>query len=47
VTVWSYLDRMNFSAICCPQLIPDPHEITDRLRGAMDELLEATNARAS
>lgn len=46
VTVWSYLDRMNFSAIVCPQLIPDPHEITDRLRGALDELLEATSALA-
>lgn len=46
VTVWSYLDQMNFSAITCPQLIGDLHEITDRFRGALDELLEATSAMA-
>jgi diacylglycerol O-acyltransferase len=40
VTVWSYLDGMNFSAICCPDTLPDVHAITEGLRHALDELVK-------
>ena len=39
VTVWSYGDRMNFSLLTCPDLLPDVGNIADRLPAALDELL--------
>lgn len=41
VTVWSYLDDMNFSAISCPELIGDLHAVTDGLHDALAELIKA------
>ena len=41
VTVWSYGDRMNFSLLTCPDLLPDVRAVADRLQGALDELLAA------
>lgn len=39
VTVWSYVDRMNFTLLACPDLLPDLDELTAELRPALDELL--------
>ena len=39
VTVWSYVDRMNFTLLACPDLLPDLDELVGELRPALDELL--------
>ena len=39
VTAWSYLDRMNFSLLACPDLLPDLAPIVDGLRPALDALV--------
>jgi diacylglycerol O-acyltransferase / wax synthase len=44
ITVWSYLDRLNFSAIACPDTLPDLRGIVDRLGPALDELAVAVGA---
>ena len=41
VTVWSYLDRMNFSAIACPDTLPDLRSVVDGLEESLAELLKA------
>jgi diacylglycerol O-acyltransferase len=41
ITVWSYLDRLNFSAIACPDTLPDLRGIVERLQPALDELVKA------
>lgn len=41
VTVWSYGDRMNFSLLTCPDLLPDLRDVADRLPAALDELASA------
>jgi hypothetical protein len=38
ITVWSYLDRLNFSALACPDTLPDLDELVAHLRPALDEL---------
>lgn len=38
VTVWSYVDRMNFSLLACPDLLPDVHLLASYLPGALSEL---------
>jgi len=39
VTVWSYCDQLNVGVIACREHIADPHEITDGMAAALDELL--------
>ena len=39
ITVWSYCDQLNVGVIACLEHIPDPHEITDGMAMALDELL--------
>lgn len=39
ITVWSYCDQLNIGVIACREHIPDPHEITDGMAAALDELL--------
>jgi diacylglycerol O-acyltransferase len=39
VTAWSYVDRMNFSLLSCPDLIADLAPLVRELRPALDELL--------
>ena len=39
ITVWSYLDRMSFAAIACPESMPDLHAVTDGLAAALQELV--------
>ena len=43
VTVWSYIDQMNFAAIACRDLLPEVHKITDGIHDALDELLKAAD----
>jgi len=43
VTVWSYIDQMNFAAISCASLLPEVHTITDGLHESLDELLKAAD----
>jgi len=38
VTAWSYVDRMNFSLLSCPDLIPDLGPLLAELSPALDEL---------
>jgi diacylglycerol O-acyltransferase len=38
VTAWSYVDRMNFSLLSCPDLVPDLAPLVDGLPRALDEL---------
>jgi diacylglycerol O-acyltransferase len=40
VTVWSYCDQLNVGVIACREQIPDPHEITDGMASALQELLD-------
>ncbi|MFL6240792.1 MAG: WS/DGAT/MGAT family O-acyltransferase [Actinomycetes bacterium] len=47
VTVWSYLDRLNFSALACPDVLPDLRGIVERLQPALDELVKAAEESAS
>ena len=44
VTVWSYIDQMNFAAIACREHIPQLHRITDGLNEGLQELLKAARA---
>lgn len=41
VTAWSYVDRLNFSWLTCPDLVGDVAELAGYARPALDELLEA------
>ena len=38
VTAWSYVDRMNFSFLSCPDLVPDLAPLVAELPRALDEL---------
>lgn len=38
VTAWSYVDRMNFSFLSCPDLLPDLAPLVAELPRALDEL---------
>ncbi len=38
VTVWSYVDRMNFSLLSCPDLIPDLQPLVAQFAPALAEL---------
>jgi diacylglycerol O-acyltransferase len=39
VTVWSYVDRMNFSLLACPDLLPDVDALAAYFPDALAELL--------
>jgi WS/DGAT/MGAT family acyltransferase len=43
ITVWSYIDQMNFAAIACRDLLPEVHRITDGLTDALGELMAAAD----
>lgn len=38
VTVWSYVDRMNFSLLACPDLLPDVEALASYFPAALAEL---------
>jgi WS/DGAT/MGAT family acyltransferase len=41
ITVWSYLDRLNFSALACPDTLPDLPGLVKHLKPALAELCAA------
>ncbi|MCW2673992.1 MAG: tgs2 1 [Frankiales bacterium] len=41
-TVWSYLDKMNFSLLACPDLLPDLRGLADRLPASLRDLVRAS-----
>lgn len=41
ITVMSYLDRLDFSILTCPDLVPDSSVIVDAIRTSLDELLDS------
>jgi WS/DGAT/MGAT family acyltransferase len=43
VTVWSYIDRMNFAVLACPERLADVHRVTDGLGEALSDLLKAAD----
>ena len=47
ITLMSYLDRIDFGLIACPDLIPDVWSIADGLRLALAELEAAADERAA
>jgi diacylglycerol O-acyltransferase len=42
VTVWSYLDALNFGVVACPETMPDLAELPSALHDALDELTKAS-----
>lgn len=42
ITVWSYIDRMNFSLLACPDLLPDVNVLAGFFPAALAELLSET-----
>lgn len=44
ITGWSYCGDLSFALIADAEAIPDPHPITDALRPALDDLMQATGA---
>lgn len=44
ITVWSYLDRLSFAALACPDRLPDLPGLVKHLAPALDELVAATGA---
>jgi WS/DGAT/MGAT family acyltransferase len=44
ITVWSYLDRLNFSALACPDTLPDLPGLVRHLSPALAELSRLTGA---
>jgi len=47
MTVWSYVDRMNFSLLACPDLLPDVEVLAAFFPEALAELLGAPEPGAS
>ncbi len=47
VTAWSYRDQMYVAVIVCPDVIPDPYEITEAFLPALEELCEVTKPSAT
>lgn len=43
VTVWSYVDRMNFGLVSCPEMAPDLWDLTDALGDELATLVKRTN----
>ncbi len=45
ITVQSYLDRLDFGLICCPELVPDVELMLDAILADIDALAAAAAAR--
>jgi diacylglycerol O-acyltransferase len=43
VTVWSYIDQMNFAALACRERLPGVRGLVDGFGDALGELLKAAN----
>lgn len=46
VTVWSYLEGMSFSALACPDTLPDVDVLVAGLADALNELVQCAQASA-
>jgi diacylglycerol O-acyltransferase len=46
VTVWSYVDSMNFGVVSCPEFAPDLWELTDALGDELATLVKRAEALA-
>jgi diacylglycerol O-acyltransferase len=46
ITVWSYLDRLNFAALACPDTLPDLPGLVRHLQPALAELTTRTGSGA-
>jgi diacylglycerol O-acyltransferase len=46
ITVMSYLDRMDFGILACPELLPEVEKLADGLHRSLEELTKAADARA-
>jgi diacylglycerol O-acyltransferase / wax synthase len=40
ITVHSYLDRLDFGLVCCPELVPDVHAMLDAILAEIDTLAQ-------
>lgn len=38
ITVWSYLDQLNFGLVACPDAVPDLRRLAGLLRDSLDEI---------
>jgi len=38
ITVWSYLDQLNFGLVACPDAVPDLRRLAGLLRDSLDEV---------
>ena len=43
ITVWSYVDQLNFSFIACREAMPDLWDLTDAVRDCLAELVKAAD----
>ena len=41
ITVWSYLDQLNFGLVACPDAVPDLRQLAGQLHDALEELRKA------
>ncbi len=46
VTAWSYLDHLYVGVLSCPDLLPDPHVITDGLTRPWPSCMALQNVAA-
>ncbi|HWP66281.1 MAG TPA: wax ester/triacylglycerol synthase family O-acyltransferase [Candidatus Limnocylindria bacterium] len=42
VTAWSYADRLCVGVLSCPDLLPDPHVVSEGLHAELEALMAAT-----
>lgn len=47
VTAWSYLGRLYVGVLACPELLPDPHLVSEGLHEALTELCTALQSAAA
>ena len=47
ITVWSYLDQMNFGIVSCRETMPDLRRVADHLHDALAELKKAAGRAPS
>src|SRR5438874_3778135 len=47
ITVWSYLDQMNFGIVACRETMPDLRSLVGYLHDALAELMKAADSRRS
>jgi hypothetical protein len=46
MTVWSYVDQLNFGLLACKEVIPDLWELTDYLGVELETLKKAASEHA-